>query len=26
VDAGWRSDGRFHVRIAMPLRSMEAAA
>jgi two-component system sensor histidine kinase AlgZ len=26
VDAGWRTDGRFHVRIAMPLRSMEAAA
>jgi two-component system sensor histidine kinase AlgZ len=26
VDAGWRTDGRFHVRIAMPLRGMEAAA
>lgn len=26
LDAGWRTDGRFHVRIAMPLRSMEAAA
>ena len=26
VDAGWRTDGRFHVRIAMPLRSMAAAA
>jgi len=26
VDAGWNTAGRFHVRIAMPLRSMEAAA
>ncbi|KQX02163.1 histidine kinase [Massilia sp. Root418] len=26
LDAGWKTDGRFHVRIAMPLRSMEAAA
>ncbi|MES2352385.1 MAG: histidine kinase [Pseudomonadota bacterium] len=26
VDAGWRADGRFHVRISMPLRGMEAAA
>jgi hypothetical protein len=26
VDAGWRTDGRFHVRITMPLRSMGAAA
>jgi two-component system sensor histidine kinase AlgZ len=26
VDAGWRSDGRFRVRIALPLRSMGAAA
>ncbi len=26
VDAGWNTDGRFHVRIAMPLRSMGAAA
>ncbi|WP_243493234.1 sensor histidine kinase [Massilia violaceinigra] len=26
VHAGWNTDGRFHVRIAMPLRSMEAAA
>jgi two-component system sensor histidine kinase AlgZ len=26
LDAGWKADGRFHVRIAMPLRSMEAAA
>jgi two-component system sensor histidine kinase AlgZ len=26
VDAGWNQDGRFHVRISMPLRGMEAAA
>lgn len=26
VDAAWNEDGRFHVRIAMPLRSMELAA
>lgn len=26
VHAGWNTDGRFHVRIAMPLRSMGAAA
>jgi hypothetical protein len=26
VDAGWRADGRYHVRIAMPLRGIEAAA
>jgi two-component system sensor histidine kinase AlgZ len=26
VDAGWGTDGRFCVRIALPLRSMEAAA
>ena len=26
VDAGWRTDGRFHVRIAMPLRGRAAAA
>jgi len=26
VDADWNTDGRFHVRIALPLRSMEAAA
>ncbi|MFL6709877.1 MAG: sensor histidine kinase [Massilia sp.] len=26
VDAGWTADGRFGVRIAMPLRSLEAAA
>jgi two-component system sensor histidine kinase AlgZ len=25
VDAAWNADGRFHVRIAMPLRGMEAA-
>jgi two-component system sensor histidine kinase AlgZ len=26
VDAGWNTDGRFRVRIALPLRSMGAAA
>jgi two-component system sensor histidine kinase AlgZ len=26
VDAGWHADGRYHVRISMPLRVMEAAA
>ena len=26
VDAGWRTDGRFHVRISMPLRGMEVTA
>jgi hypothetical protein len=26
LDAGWNTEGRFHVRIAMPLRSMAAAA
>jgi hypothetical protein len=26
VDAAWRADGRFHVRIAMPLRSTAAGA
>jgi two-component system sensor histidine kinase AlgZ len=26
VDAGWRTDGRFHVRIAMPLRGVTGAA
>jgi two-component system sensor histidine kinase AlgZ len=26
MDAAWNTDGRFHVRIAMPVRSMEAAA
>jgi two-component system sensor histidine kinase AlgZ len=26
VEAGWRPDGRFGVRIALPLRGMEAAA
>lgn len=26
VDAGWSADGRFRVRIALPLRSMEAPA
>lgn len=26
VDAGWSTDGRFRVRIALPLRSLEAAA
>jgi hypothetical protein len=26
VDAGWSKDGRFHVRIALPLRSIGAAA
>ena len=26
VDAGWTTDGRFRVRIALPLRSSEAAA
>jgi two-component system sensor histidine kinase AlgZ len=26
VDAGWNADGRFQVRIAMPLRGIEAAA
>ena len=25
VDAGWRTDGRFHVSISMPLRGMQAA-
>lgn len=25
VDAGWRPDGRFHVRISMPLRGIEVA-
>jgi two-component system sensor histidine kinase AlgZ len=26
VDAGWGADGRFGVRVALPLRSVEAAA
>ena len=26
VDAGWHADGRYHVRISMPLRGMAAAA
>lgn len=26
VDAGWRMEGRFQVRISMPLRAMESAA
>jgi len=25
IQAGWRADGRFHVQISMPLRSMQAA-
>jgi two-component system sensor histidine kinase AlgZ len=26
LDAGWSAEGRFCVRIALPLRGMEAAA
>jgi hypothetical protein len=26
VDAGWNTDGRFHVRVSMPLRGIEAVA